>query len=87
MTRSDCIEQARQIITKDRNATHGEPENSFATIAAFWSTYLDIEIAPFDVAAMMALLKLARIKENPDHLDSWIDTVGYCAIGPELLKL
>jgi hypothetical protein len=38
----------------------------------------------FDVAMMMTLFKIARIKGNPDHIDSYIDAAGYLAIAGEI---
>ena len=32
---------------------------------------------------MMALLKIARVKYNPRHADSWVDIAGYAACGAE----
>ena len=72
-------------MTQDRNATHGEPENSFTVIADLWSTYLNLTIAPHDVAVLMALLKVARLKTNPTNMDNWIDLAGYAACGAETL--
>ena len=85
MTRKEILEQAAIIVTQDRNATHGEPENSFAVIADLWSTYLNLTIAPHDVAVLMALLKIARLKTNPTNMDNWIDLAGYAACGAETL--
>ena len=84
MNRSQILDTAKQIITKDRQATHGDAENSFDTIAKYWSVHLDIPITKEDVAVMMALLKLARIKTNPTHIDNWVDGVGYFACGGEI---
>ena len=42
---------------------------------------------PEDVAAMMALLKIARLMSNPEHVDSWIDGAGYLACGGEVATL
>lgn len=84
MNRSDILAEADRCITVDRQATHGDPENSFGLIASYWSAHLDITVTPTDVAAMMTLFKLARIKGNPWHADSWVDGVGYLAIGGEL---
>ena len=85
MNRVSILEQASEIITKDRAQTHGEDaENSFGVIADFWSAYLGMDIDAEDVCAMMSLLKLARIKNNPTHLDSWIDAAGYSALGGEI---
>lgn len=33
---------------------------------------------------MMMLLKIARLKNNPEHDDSWIDTAGYVALKNKL---
>jgi hypothetical protein len=38
-----------------------------------------------DVAVMMNLLKVARIKSNPKHPDNWIDACGYMACGGEIV--
>lgn len=83
-TRAGLLAHAAQIVAKDRNATHGEPEESFTRVAALWSAYLGAPIAPHDVAAMMAALKIARIRENPEHADNWVDLAGYAACGAEV---
>jgi hypothetical protein len=84
MNRSELLDVAKQIITKDRQTTHGDAENSFDTIAKYWSVHLDVPITKEDVAVMMALLKMARIKTNPSHIDNWIDGIGYFACGGEI---
>ena len=84
MNRADILNAAREAITVDRAATHGDAESSFGLIAAYWSAHLDHPVSAVDVATMMALFKLARVKGNPRHLDSWIDAAGYSAIGGEL---
>lgn len=84
MNRAEILDTAKEYVTKDRAASHGDMENNFATIAAFWSTYKNVEFAPHDVAVMMDLVKTARIKSNPKHLDNWIDKAGYSACGGEI---
>ena len=87
-TRSSVLDTAKQYVTKDRDATHGNMEDNFQTIADLWSNYLgisdDIELTPTDVAVMMTLLKIARVKSNPVNADNWIDACGYMACGGEL---
>jgi class 3 adenylate cyclase len=83
MTRSEILDEAKRIITQDRDATYGGPEKSFADIARVWSARLGIEIKPHQVAIMMADLKGVRAWNNPGHLDSWIDGAGYYACGAE----
>jgi hypothetical protein len=84
MTRSEILSKANEIVTRDRAATHGDPENSFGIIAAYWSTHLDADVSPADVAVMMTLLKLARIRNNFGHADNWTDACGYLACGGEI---
>ena len=83
-TRTGILNQAEQYVSVDRAATHGDMEDNFEAIATFWSTYLGTTVFSHDVGAMMALLKIARLKANPTNADNWIDTAGYMACGGEL---
>lgn len=84
MTRNEILSAAAKIITQDRNSTYGGPERSFETIAQLWAIHLGYKITAADVAIMMALLKIARLRANPAHADSWIDLAGYAACGGEV---
>lgn len=83
MTRKDILTTAESCVCHSRNADYGEPEDSFKLIAQLWGAYLGSLIMPRDVAAMMALLKIARIKGGK-KLDNWIDLAGYAACGGEI---
>ncbi len=82
--RGDILDTAKAYVTKDRASDHGDMEDNFEMIADFWSTYLDRRIAAHDVGAMMALLKVARIRSNYKHPDNWVDGAGYMACGGEI---
>lgn len=84
MNRSETLDHVKEIITKDRQATHGEAENSFAAIASFWGLYLNQTITPEQVAEMMVLFKMARQMGNPHHADNLQDLIGYAAIAAEM---
>jgi hypothetical protein len=61
-------------------------EDNFQTVATYWNAHLGIDwIEPQDVAVMMTMLKLARIKQNEGHLDNWVDACGYMACGGEIV--
>lgn len=83
MNRSQILDTAKEYVTKDRAATHGDAESNFGLIAAYWSAHLNKNITAHDVAVMMTLMKLARAKANPKHIDNWIDGCGYLALGGE----
>ena len=87
MTRNEILALADKYITKDRAATHGDAEDSFAQIWRLWSEYLDCEpdfITAKDVAILMVLFKVARFRKNPGHADNAIDMAGYAALAGEM---
>ncbi len=86
-TRGNLLDVAKTYITKDRQADHGDAEDNFARIAQYWSVHLGTPVKAHDVAVMMALLKVARIKQNPHHIDNWVDGAGYFACGGEIANL
>ena len=55
-------------------------------IAKIWGIILEREITPEEVVACMVGLKLARLAENMDKDDSWIDIIGYAALGGEIIN-
>jgi hypothetical protein len=88
MNREEILQTARQYVTKDRAATHGDAEDNFENIAELWSWWMHgrsrCVFNGLDVAMMMVLFKIARIKANPDHVDSYVDGAGYLAIAGEI---
>ena len=85
-TRKRVLREAERCVCGQREQDYGTPEDSFEMIGKLWTVYLDYatKIDAHDVAAMMALLKIARISENPQHMDSWVDGCGYFACGGEI---
>lgn len=86
MDRTILIEKAERIVNQDRNTRYGGPEESFTTIAKFWSVFLGTEVSPLQVAGCMILLKLARLKKTPTHEDSVVDGIGYFACMADFLR-
>lgn len=89
VTRKDILTKAISTVNGDREEDYGSPEHNFETIAKLWNAYMDArpdktDIKPVDVAAMMALLKLARIASQHAKQDNWIDLAGYAACGGEI---
>lgn len=78
--REQVLNTALEVVTQ-RNVQYGKPEDVFSTIAQMWSAYLNASVTETDVANMMILLKLARMKNNPTHFDNYVDIAGYAACG------
>lgn len=90
-TRSDILDLAKRCVCGDREQDYGSPEQNFERIAEMWEAYLagkctacDVCIQPEDVAAMLALLKIARIASGHAKADNWVDLAGYAACGGEI---
>jgi hypothetical protein len=84
MKRGEILDTAKHYVMVDRANTHGDAEANFGLIAAYWSAHLNKNIKPHDVAVMMTLLKLARMKSNPSHIDSPVDAAAYAALAGEI---
>lgn len=82
MNREQLLDQARECVTGQRSQDYCKVEDNFGTIAQLWGAYLDKTISCEDVAALMVLLKIARIKGGSTD-DSWVDVAGYAACGAE----
>ena len=84
VTKSDILDQAKALITGNREGDYGDASKNFSDIAALWSVVLGVFVNPWQVAACMTQLKLARAIKTHDHHDSWVDMAGYVGLAGEL---
>jgi hypothetical protein len=82
-TRTDILEDASRLINGDREQDYGTPQESFGCIADMWTAYLGHPVTAADACHMMALLKIARLRNGPNR-DSSVDGAGYMALGAEV---
>lgn len=83
MKRAEILDAACTCVCGKREQDYGTPEDSFALIASLWTVYKNTPFTTKDVAMMMALLKVARIK-NGNSADSFVDLAGYAACAGEI---
>lgn len=89
--------KANDIVNGARRSAYGTPENNFTRIAVLWAAWFEargitmrnaegevVRLSARDVSPLMRLMKEARLCESPDHLDSFIDLVGYALTGAEV---
>lgn len=84
MIRQDLLKEAEKVVCGDRDQAYGQPEDNFAVIADLWSAYKGVKFTRVDVSMMMSLLKIARIRSNPEKPDSYVDLAGYAACAAEV---
>ena len=86
MNRPEILEAARKCVCGEREQEYGTPENNFTLIANLWTAYTGDYYSAVDVAMMMALLKIARVKAGTGTADSFVDLAGYAACAGELAE-
>lgn len=91
-SRSDILDRAKKCVCGQREQDYGTPESNFQLIADLWNDYLKKErlgrskavVDAVDVSMMMALMKIARIRNGGGSGDSFVDLAGYAACGGEI---
>lgn len=88
--REQSIETALGLIMGDRAAeydTKDSADGNFTRIGQLWGVILGVPITPVQVALCLVQLKIARLVVNPTHKDSWVDIIGYGALGSEMAAM
>ena len=86
MNRAEVLEAAKKCVCGQREQDYGNPEDNFQLIADLWGAYMGYNglFTPKDVAMMMALLKVARIRTGTGTDDCYVDLAGYAACAGEI---
>lgn len=86
--RGSVLMKAHATINGERQDQYGNAEDNFKAIADFWNEYLSdhlqTSLTAHDVAMMMCLLKIARIKTGAGKEDSYVDLCGYAALAADI---
>ena len=85
MNRGEILKEADRLTHGDRNKNYGTPFVNHQRIAQLWSVWLETEITPAQAAMCLALVKVARLIETPNHEDSPVDLAAYAAIYGEIV--
>jgi hypothetical protein len=89
MTRDEILDTAKALLSGQRAQDYGDAYHNFDRIAAGWNLIVANTNGPLTaqhVALMMDWVKTCRLLETMDHQDSWIDKVGYSALGGSFKK-
>lgn len=85
MNRPEILDAAKKCVTGQREQDYGSPERNFERIADLWNAYLGAKtVDAVDVAMMLALLKVARVKTGKGTADNFVDLAGYAACAGEI---
>ena len=78
MNGEDLLAHAPAVV-RDRRRSYGDPAELFERVAIRWSQVLGTKVTAAQVGLCLIDLKLARLANDPKHVDSLIDIAGYAA--------
>lgn len=93
------LERAHNLVTADRNDTHGDPYENHKQIADLWTAYLQfklpegVEIKAHEAAIMVQQIKQSRMQAGRpigDHFDDiagYSEVAKYCAIQDDMVDV
>lgn len=71
-------------VMQERAKTYGDYKNNLQRAAGIASMINGKHFTSYDIATIMVALKLARIREQKTHHDSWVDAINYMAMAESL---
>ena len=84
LDRDQILDAASDLINGQRAKDYGDAFEMHRRIGVGWSEILGVNVTPAQVALCMVWLKISRLIETPDHLDSFVDLVAYGALAGEI---
>ncbi|PJF23507.1 MAG: hypothetical protein CUN56_00475 [Phototrophicales bacterium] len=71
------MDDMHKQVVKERGKLYGHPKDSFGRCSAAWHVISECRDAEVRHALYMIWVKICRLVETPDHIDSIIDIAGY----------
>jgi hypothetical protein len=79
-------DQAVAKVTQVRGNDYGRPSDNFRRLSAMRAIIDECPDAVLREVLHMEAVKICRLIETPDHLDSWVDVAGYARVGVMILE-
>lgn len=87
MIREQLLNKAKEITVGKRDQDYGSPGANFLMASRMLSAYLGWDIKPEQIAVILMIIKICRIKASPSKPDNWLDIAGYAACGAEVARV
>lgn len=81
MNRLDQFDKEVADIYQRRGAVYGDPRVDFDRVARLKGIVAECRDDRARHVLEMLCVKISRLIETPDHLDSWVDIAGYARTG------
>ena len=81
MSHTEHFDKTLKSLNDDRGAVYGHPADDFGRAAALIEVVDECKDPIIRQNLRMLCVKIARLIETPDHVDSWVDIGGYSRCG------
>lgn len=78
-----ALEEAVRMVS-ERGKVYGDIEANFTRTSKIATILTNKDISPFDIAIIMASVKLSRIANSPSYSDSYVDLINYISFANSL---
>lgn len=82
MKHADIISEALKLLAP-RGAVYGTVRESHERSARIARELTGRDLTARDVALVLVAVKLSRLAQSPEHLDSYADTINYLSFAGE----
>jgi len=82
MKHTDIITESMTLLAP-RGAVYGSVKENHERIARIATELSGKDLKAVDVAMVLVAVKLSRIAQSPDHVDSYVDAINYLAFAGE----
>jgi hypothetical protein len=76
--------QAAAGLVAERGAVYGTIRNTHQKIANLSMLLTGVPLTAHDILMIMVAVKLSRIAQTPNHLDSYLDALNYLSFAGEI---
>lgn len=82
---TNILEDALAAVTGPRAEAYGPPIDNWARTVAIFNAMTGQSLTPEQGVKFAIAMKLARLYQTPNHMDSWVDLAGYAWVGSEVV--
>lgn len=83
---TNILEQALLITGGDRQNNYGSPKENWERTVAIFNAMTGRDLMPAEAVKFAIAMKLARLHQTPDHMDSIVDLAGYAWVYSEVAR-
>lgn len=78
--------RAEEIVNGDRAKDYGDPFENWSTTVSIFKSMTGVDLTPAQGVQFAMAMKLARLRNSPEHKDTILDLAGYAWVYDQVRK-